>query len=72
MTAKEREEFYKSDSLAERMSKDDIVRFRSDPTHLYKGHGSYGELDRMMAQSELRKQTELLRKAGMYTENKEL
>ena len=72
MTAKEREEFYKSDSLAERMTKDDVVRFRSDPTYQYKGHGSYGELDRMMAQSELRKQTELLRKAGMFTENKEL
>jgi hypothetical protein len=72
MTAEEREEFYKSDSLAERMTKDDVVRFRSDSTHQYKGHGSYGELDRMMAQSELRKQTELLRKAGMYTENKEL
>ena len=72
MTDAEREEFYKSGGLGERMTKDDVVRFRSDPLHHYKWHGSYGEADRMLAQSELRKQTELLRKAGMFTENKEL
>ena len=48
------------------------IKHRVDEDYPYKYKGSYGEVGRIMAQDELRKQTELLRKAGMFTENKEL
>jgi hypothetical protein len=85
MTDAERDEYY---NVADKVPQDQIfsealsvlatadqdlrVMHRADENYPYKEAGSYGEVGKSMAQDELRKQTELLRKAGMFTENKEL